>query len=132
MAKRASRSNSRNGVDSDRIGRTGGRRGRERSVNGEIAKRLGRGFWRTKMRADGARHGGSRGRGTMPFGSNPRAQRAMVKMLARFHSRAKGLGSGLLPRHTESYLARDKVPARTGSRGTFFGMRSKTRWMVDR
>ena len=63
MAKRANRSNARDGVDSDRIGRTGGRRGRERSVNGEIAKRLGRGFWHTKMRADGARRGGFRGAG---------------------------------------------------------------------
>jgi hypothetical protein len=135
MAKRASRSNSRDSVDSDRIGRTGGRRGRERSVNGEIAKRLGRGFWRTKMRADGARRGGFRGRGTMPFGSNPRAQRATVKMLSRFHSRRSGSG---LARHT-GYLARDSA-SKDGERGTFFDAqqdkldgRSVTReWEEDR
>jgi Protein of unknown function (DUF3363) len=135
MAKRVNRSKSRDGVDSDRIGRTGGRRGRERSVSGEIAKRLGRGFWRSKMRADGARRGGSRGRGTMPFGNNPRAQRATVKMLSRFHSRRSGSG---LARHT-GYLARDSA-SKDGERGTFFDAqhervdgRSVTReWEGDR
>ena len=134
MAKRVNRSKSRDGVDSDRIGRTGGRRGRERSISGEIAKRLGRGFWRSKMRADGARRGGSRGRGTMPFGSNPRAQRATVKMLSRFHSRRSGSG---LARHT-GYLARDSA-SKDGERGMFFdaqqdrvGGRSVTReWERD-
>lgn len=116
MAKRASRSNSKDGVDSDRIGRTGGRRSRERSVNGEIAKRLGRGFWRTKMRADGARRNGSKGRGTMPFGSNPRAQRVTAKMLSRFHGSKSGSG---LARHV-NYLTRDSA-SKDGERGSFFG-----------
>jgi hypothetical protein len=135
MAKHSNRAGPRDGVDSNRVGRTGGRRGRERSVSGEIARRLGRGFWRTKMRADGAHRGGSRGRGTMPFGGNPRAQRVTVKMLSRFHSSRSGSG---LARHT-SYLSRDSA-SRDGERGTFFGAqeerldgRSVTReWEGDR
>ena len=115
MAKRANRSNSRDGFDSDRVGRMGGRRGRERSVSGEIAKRLGRGFARAKVRSDRAHRAGSKGRGTMPFGGNPRAQRATVKMLSRFHSLKSGSG---LARHT-GYLARDSA-SRDGERGTFF------------
>lgn len=105
MAKHANRSGSRDSVDSGRVGRMGGRRRCERSVSGEIARRLGRGFWRSKTRADGTHRGGSRGRGTMPFGSNPRSQRVTVKMLSRFHSRRSGSG---LARHT-GYLARDSA-----------------------
>jgi type IV secretory pathway VirD2 relaxase len=116
MAKRANRSNSRDGVDSDRVGRTGGRRGRERSVNGEIGKRLGRGFWRSKTRADRAHRAGSRGRGTMPFGSNPRAQRATVKVLSKFHGGKNGSG---LAKHV-NYLTRDSA-SKDGERGSFFG-----------
>jgi hypothetical protein len=71
----------------------------------------------------------------MPFGSNPRAQRATVKMLSRFHSRRSGSG---LARHT-GYLARDSA-SKDGERGTFFGAqedrldgRSVTReWEEDR
>ncbi|MGD0461907.1 MAG: DUF3363 domain-containing protein [Tepidisphaeraceae bacterium] len=71
----------------------------------------------------------------MPFGSNPRAQRATVKMLSRFHSSRSGSG---LARHT-GYLARDSA-SRDGERGTFFGAqeerldgRSVTReWEGDR
>jgi hypothetical protein len=51
----------------------------------------------------------------MPTGSNPRAQRATVKMLSRFHSLKSGSG---LARHT-GYLARDSA-SRDGERGTFF------------
>jgi hypothetical protein len=135
MAKRTNRASSRDGVDADRIGRTGGRRGRERSVSGEIAKRLGRGFWRAKMRADRAHRGGSRGRGTMPFGSNPRAQRVTAKMLSRFHGGKSGSG---LAKHV-NYLTRDSA-SKDGQRGTFFGAqeerldgRSVTReWEGDR
>jgi hypothetical protein len=71
----------------------------------------------------------------MPFGSNPRAQRATVKMLSRFHSRRSGSG---LARHT-GYLARDSA-SKDGERGTFFDAqqdrvegRSVTReWEGDR
>ena len=71
----------------------------------------------------------------MPFGSNPRAQRATVKMLSRFHSRRSGSG---LARHT-GYLARDSA-SKDGERGTFFDAqqdkldgRSVTReWEEDR
>ncbi len=115
MAKRANRANSRDGVDSDRVGRTGGRRGRERSVNGEIGKRLGRGFWRSKTRADRAHRAGSRGRGTMPSGSNPRAQRATVKVLSKYHGGKTGSG---LAKHV-NYLTRDSA-SKDGERGTFF------------
>jgi hypothetical protein len=118
MAKRTNRSKSRDGVDSDRVGRTGGRRGRGgsgRSVNGEIGKRLGRGFWRSKTRADRAHRAGSRGRGTMPSGSNPRAQRATVKVLSKFHGAKSGSG---LSKHV-NYLTRDSA-SKDGERGTFF------------
>jgi len=119
MAKRANRSKSRDGVDSDRVGRTGGRRGRggrERSVNGEIGERLGRAFCRSKTRADRAHRAGSRGRGTMPSGSNPRAQRATVKMLSKYHGGKSGSG---LAKHV-NYLTRDSA-SKDGERGTFFG-----------
>ncbi len=59
----------------------------------------------------------------MPFGSNPRTQRATVKMLSRFHSRRSGSG---LARHT-GYLARDSA-SKDGERGTFFA-RKKIDWM---
>ncbi len=134
MAKRVNRSKSRDGVDSDRIGRTGGRRGRERSVSGEIAKRLGRGFWRTKMRAM-ARAVVGPGVAGPCLSAAIRAQRATVKMLSRFHSRRSGSGLGA---HT-GYLARDSA-SKDGERGTFFDAqqdkldgRSVTReWEEDR
>lgn len=116
MAKHSNPSGSNGGVDSDRVGRMGGRRGRERSVSGEIGRRLGRGFWRAKMRADRANRSGSKGRGTMPVGTNPRAQRATVKMLSRVHSRRSGSG---LAKHV-NYLTRDSA-SKDGERGTFYG-----------
>jgi hypothetical protein len=71
----------------------------------------------------------------MPFGSNPRAQRAAVKMLSRFHSQRTGSG---LAKHV-NYLTRDSA-SKDGERGTFFGAqeerldgRSVTReWEGDR
>jgi hypothetical protein len=51
----------------------------------------------------------------MPFGSNPRAQRATVKMLSRFHGAKSGSG---LAKHG-NYLTRDSA-SKDGERGTFF------------
>ena len=85
MAKHSNPSGSKGGVDSDRVGRMGGRRGRERSVSGEIGNRLGRGFWRAKLRSERANRSGSKGRGTMPMGTNPRAQRVGKGRAKRLH-----------------------------------------------
>lgn len=115
MAKHSNSSGSKGGVDSDRVGRMGGRGGRERSVSGEIGKRLGRGLSNAKMRSERANRSGSKGRGTMPVGANPRAQRATVKMLSRIHSKRAGSG---LARHV-NYLSRDSA-SRDGERGTFY------------
>ncbi len=135
MAKRASRLNSIDGVDSDRIGRTGGRRGRERSVSGEIAKRLGRGFWRSQD----AR------RSRAPW----RVQGARDHAFRQQSARTTSDGQDALPlpfaqvgqrtcAHT-GYLARDSA-SKDGERGTFFDAqqdkvdgRSVTReWEGDR
>jgi hypothetical protein len=51
----------------------------------------------------------------MPFGNNPRAQRATVKVLSKFHGGKSGSG---LARHT-GYLTRDSA-SKDGERGTFF------------
>jgi type IV secretory pathway VirD2 relaxase len=88
-------------VDSDRVGRLGGRRSPERSVSGELAKRL-RGFkGRVKVRAGG----GSGGR-----------QRVVVKALVSRHRPGKARGS--IVRHA-SYLGRESASA-DGKPGVFY------------
>ena len=120
MAKRTNRSKSRDGVDSDRVGRTGGRRGRERSVSGEIGKRLGRGFWRLKMRATAHTGPGREGAGPCHLAAI-RAQRATVKVLSKYHGGKNGSG---LAKHV-NYLTRDSA-SKDGERGTFFNAQQET------
>lgn len=100
------------GVDSDRIGRMGGRRHRDRSVNSELARRL-RGF---RGRTRKHRPGGSAGRGMR--------QRVVVKAHVSRHKPGKAQGS--LARHV-SYLGRESASL-DGKHGLFY---NATRAGVD-
>lgn len=119
MARRSKPSLDR--VDSDRIGRTGGRRPHERSVNSELAKRLHGFKGRTKMRGGAA--GGAR-------------QRVVVKALVSRHNAGKARGS--LARHA-SYLGRESASA-DGKPGVFYdasrdqvnARREVVQWADDR
>jgi type IV secretory pathway VirD2 relaxase len=91
-------------VDSDQIGRMGGRRGKERSVNSELAKRL-RGF---KGRTRKYLSGDSSGRGMR--------QRVVVKAHVSRHKPGKARGS--LARHV-SYLGRESASL-DGKHGVFY------------
>jgi len=93
-----------NSVDSDQIGRMGGSRRRERSVNSELARRL-RGF---KGRTRKYLSGGSAGRGMR--------QRVVVKAHVSRHKPGKARGS--LARHV-SYLGRESASA-DGKHGVFY------------
>jgi type IV secretory pathway VirD2 relaxase len=93
-----------NSVDSDQIGRMGGSRRKERSVNSELARRL-RGF---KGRTRKYRSGGSAGRGMR--------QRVVVKAHVSRHKPGKARGS--LARHV-SYLGRESASA-DGRHGVFY------------
>lgn len=101
--------------------RVGGGAKREPSVDARLARlRGGRssggGSKRSSGGGGGKRHGGSKGRGTMPYGAtNARSQRVVVKVLSRRHHQGK---SGGLSRHV-SYLGRDGAGAE-GERGTFY------------
>jgi len=88
-------------VDADRIGRTGGRRPRERSVNSELARRLTGFKGRAKVR--GRESGGRR-------------QRVVVKALVSRHKAGKARGS--IARHA-SYLGRESASA-DGKPGVFY------------
>jgi type IV secretory pathway VirD2 relaxase len=92
------------GVDSDQIGRMGGRRSKERSVNSELAKRL-RGF---KGRTRKYLSGDSSGRGMR--------QRVVVKAHVSRHKPGKARGT--LARHV-SYLGRESASA-DGKHGVFY------------
>src|SRR5271170_7792719 len=92
------------GVDSDQIGRMGGSRRKERSVNSELARRL-RGF---KGRTRKYLSGGSSGRGMR--------QRVVVKAHVSRHKLGKARGS--LARHV-SYLGRESASA-DGKHGVFY------------
>jgi type IV secretory pathway VirD2 relaxase len=91
-------------VDADRIGRMGGRRQREPSVNSQIARRL-RGFRGRKAK----RFGGP----ASAFGAR---QRVVVKALVSRHKPGKARGS--LARHV-TYLGRESASA-DGKRGVFY------------
>ena len=93
-----------NSVDSDQIGRMGGSRRKERSVNSELARRL-RGF---KGRTRKYLSGGSAGRGMR--------QRVVVKAHVSRHKPGKARGS--LARHV-SYLGRESASA-DGKHGVFY------------
>lgn len=102
MARRSRLSQDR--VDSDRIGRMGGRRASERSVNSELARRM-RGYkGRAKVRT-GSGAGGS-----------DRRQRVIVKALVSRHKPGKARGS--IARHA-SYLGRESASA-DGQPGVFY------------
>ena len=92
---------SRDRVDADRIGRMGGRRTGERSVNAELAKRLA-GF-----------KGRPRGRSRDSGGAR---QRVVVKALVSRHTPGKARGS--IMRHA-SYLGRESASA-DGRPGVFY------------
>ncbi len=91
-------------VDADRIGRMGGRRQREPSVNSQIARRL-RGFRGRKAK----RFGG-------PAGAFTARERVVVKALVSRHKPGKARGS--LARHV-TYLGRESASA-DGKRGVFY------------
>ncbi len=91
-------------VDSDRIGRMGGRRHKEPSVNRELARRLS-GF---KGRAKS--HSGASG------GSVGARQRVVIKALVSRHKPGKAKGS--IGRHA-SYLGRESASA-DGKPGVFY------------
>ena len=93
-----------NSVDSDQIGRMGGSRRKERSVNSELARRL-RGF---KGRTRKYQSGGAAGRGLR--------QRVVVKAHVSRHKPGKARGS--LARHV-SYLGRESASA-DGKHGVFY------------
>ena len=93
-----------NSVDSDQIGRMGGSRRKERSVNSELARRL-RGF-KGALRKYAS--GGSSGRGMR--------QRVVVKAHVSRHKPGKARGS--LARHV-SYLGRESASA-DGKHGVFY------------
>jgi type IV secretory pathway VirD2 relaxase len=93
-----------NSVDSDQIGRMGGSRRKERSVNSELARRL-RGF---KGRTRKHLSGGSAGQGMR--------QRVVVKAHVSRHKPGKARGS--LARHV-SYLGRESASA-DGKHGVFY------------
>ena len=99
MARRSRLSSDR--VDSDRVGRTGGRRPRERSVSSELARRLSGFKGRGKVR--GRESGGRR-------------QRVVVKALVSRHKAGKARGS--ISRHA-SYLGRESASA-DGKPGVFY------------
>ncbi len=88
-------------VDSDRVGRMGGRRPRERSVSSELARRLS-GF-KGRAKARGRESGGRR-------------QRVVVKALVSRHKAGKARGS--VARHA-SYLGRESASA-DGQPGVFY------------
>jgi hypothetical protein len=92
------------GVDSDQIGRTGGRRNRERSVNSELARRL-RGF-----------NGPAQKTRSTDSSSRGMRQRVIVKALVSRHKAGKSAGS--LGRHV-SYLGRESASA-DGKHGVFY------------
>jgi type IV secretory pathway VirD2 relaxase len=92
---------SRDTVDSDRVGRMGARRPRERSVNSELAKRLSGFKGRPKVRAGN---------------SGGRRQRVVVKALVSRHKGGKAHGT--IARHA-SYLGRESASA-DGKPGVFY------------
>ena len=120
MAKRANRSNSRDGVDSDRIGRTGGRRGGERSVNGEMRQAArDAGSVHEDVRRWCAR-GGFRGAGPC-LSAAIRAHKERRSRCFPASTRGKS-GSGLV-RIPATLPA--TVPARTGARHVLCGAQDK-------
>jgi hypothetical protein len=108
-------------VDSDRVGRMGGRRQRERSVNSELARRLSGFKGRGKVR--GRESGGRR-------------QRVVVKALVSRHKAGKARGS--IARHA-SYPGRERASA-DGKPGVFYdasreqvnGRKEVVTWAEDR
>ena len=112
---------SRDRVDADRIGRMSGRRVGERSVNGELAKRLA-GF-KNRSRARSGAAGSTR-------------QRVVVKALVSRHKPGNARGS--IARHA-SYLGRESASA-DGQPGVFYDAQRQsvnarqevTTWAEDR
>jgi type IV secretory pathway VirD2 relaxase len=98
MARRSRLSQDR--VDSDRIGRMGGRRHAEPSVNRELARRLN----------------GFKGRAKSRSGSSGARQRVVIKALVSRHKPGKAKGS--IGRHA-SYLGRESASA-DGEPGVFY------------
>ncbi len=95
MAKHANRSKSRDGVDSNRVGRMAVAEGASGASAGRSPGGWGGGSGASKMRADRAHRGGSRGAGPCPSAAIRAHKEVTVKMLSRFHSRRSG--SGLAP-----------------------------------
>ena len=112
---------SRDRVDADRIGRMSGRRVNERSVNGELAKRLAGFKNRSRARSGPA---------------NNTRQRVVVKALVSRHKPGKARGS--IARHA-SYLGRESASA-DGQPGVFYDAQRQsvnarqevTTWAEDR
>ena len=123
MAKRANRSNARDGVDS--IGRAHWRNAEARAERqwGDCQAAGAGVLAGSKMRHDGAPWW-VQGRGTMPFGSRSAHRRATGRHAPRFHSRRSAADL----RHT-GYLARDSA-SKDGELGTFFDATRQVGWSI--
>lgn len=91
-----------------RTGRASKRSGpRQQTVRGMLARMRGRSGSGRKDEGRAKRHGGSKGRGTMPFNSfGARGQRVVVKALSKYHAPRRGGAPRPGTGHTSSGLAK--------------------------